>query len=152
MSSVQTSMKQSRGYFVTTATGCVGYTAAAGVGSGGAWVPGAMTVLTGAPATALALQGVVLRDMGKTIVGAAVTSNLLPGTSRVFRKVQILNRTGISLATSVPSNGITGGDNTVVPPYYTCYIELPSAGSSGSTAAGSSLAAPVAYMPGLPVF
>ena len=123
-----------------------------GTGSGGAWAPGAMTVLTGAPAAVLTSgAGVVLRDMGKTIVGAAVAGNTLAGTSRVFRKVQILNRTS-TLAMSVNSNGVTGGDNTVVPPYYTCYIELPSAGSSGLTAAGSASAAPVAYMPGLPVF
>lgn len=149
MTSLQTSLKQSKGYFVTTAANCIGYTLSGASGAGGSFVPGTMTALSGNQATTLALTNIVLRDMGKTVVNPVVATQTQTG--RVFRKVQILNRTGV-LAASIVSNGITGGDNTVVPPYYTCYIELPSPGSGGLTVAPSLYPAPVQYIPGMPVF
>jgi hypothetical protein len=147
MSSVQTSSKQSNGYFVVTAAGAlVPYVPATGSGAGGSFVPGLMTAVTsGAGYTSARVLGAVLRDMGKTLVTgtSAVTER------RVFRKVQVLNSAGSSFGisgASADSVSASGGGA-----YFTFYIELPSPGRSGLTNATDDQAAPVAYIPGMPV-
>ena len=152
MSSVQTSLKQSKGYFVTTAA-CYAFTLSGASGAGGSFVPGTMS-----PLAAQVASGTVLRDMGKTVVGpvvvqAAGSTNVASPTTttRVFRKVQQLNRVPVG---NTNANGISGGDNTTVPPYFTCYIELPSPGVNCTTASGAASLPvnPVSYVPGMPVF
>jgi len=69
--------------------------------------------------------GSVLRDEGKKIVSA----------NRVFRKVQLLVNTGSVLSGSTGSDGVAGaaGTATVLGPYLTYYIELPSGDKNSST-------------------
>lgn len=164
MSSVSCEFKHAAqdGYFLTTTTGVVGYyISTAGSGSGGSYVQPVMTPLVGGvEATRLALQGVVLRDLGKTVTvgGISATANTastnVTGTvgvpTRVFRKVQIINGPGtVGVATNV-ANGVTGSatDATTAGMYQSIYIELPTLGRSG--AGGNTLAQQVVYVPALP--
>lgn len=80
--------------------------------------------------TAFAAAGLVLRDMGKTVLSS----------SRVFRKVQVLQ------ATNSLVNGGTdgvGGVANVPAEYLTFYIELPGTGGMSS---GSGSYTPVARL------
>ena len=151
MASVQTSFKQSRGYFLTTTALAAGYTYAGGSGAGGSYAPGVMTYNT---SLAVPVNS-VLRDMGKTVVVGslgviAATATPTPGLNqRVFRKVQWLNHgRGLGVSSNGVNSGTAGTDVSVVG-YDTFYIELPSAGQAGGVAGGVA-ATTVVYVPGLP--
>jgi hypothetical protein len=155
MTSLQTGMKQSRGYFLTTTALAAGYTYAASSGAGGSWVPGVMTYNT---SIAVPVNS-VLRDMGKTVVvgplgTVAATATPTAGQNqRVFRKVQWVNHgRGVAASGLVnPANGVssgTVGTDTATVGYDTFYIELPAAGQAGG--ASAVLATGVVYVPGLP--
>ena len=159
MTSLQTHMKQSKGYFLTVSTGVVGYTYSAPSGAGGSWVPGVMTPLAaGVSVTALALAGTVLRDMGKSVfVGGLVTgpgAETVAGTTgvptRVFRKVQLLNAAGSNTLAGNAPNGVTGAsaDATIANAYNTFYIELPTLGRGGG--ASNVVGGLFTYVPNLP--
>lgn len=164
MTSIVSDFKQSHGYFITTAVGCVGYVMTTlPSGSGGSFGGAVMSALTGTEiVTPLALAGTILRDMGKTVTvgGIANTANTVTsaGTvgvpTRVFRKVQLLNTTravaSASGAANAP-NGVAGpaADNsTVAGMYDTFYVELPTLGRSGHT--GNTIGQPLAYVNSLP--
>lgn len=152
MSSVQTHMKQSKGYFlVVGSTLTVAYTYSGGTGAGGSFVPGTMTLTT-----VSVVANSVLRDMGKTVfVGPLGTLNATAvptagQNQRVFRKVQWLDH-GLGVATSGtlnPSNGVNSGSVGTPQGYDTFYIELPTDGQAG--AAGGVVATNVVYVPGMP--
>lgn len=138
MASVTTrSFKQTNGYFVPLAdirAKVFKYTP--GTGAGGSFLPGSFEVApwatTAAVGPAVALissSGAgLLKDMGKTVVSA----------NRTFRKVQLvvpgLSTSGVSEVSATGGSFLTG------------YLEL--AGPAGA-AAGNSVVAPVAYLPGL---
>lgn len=157
MTSLQTSMKQSHGYFLVTGVVGVTYVNAASSGAGGSWAPGAMTVNAGAGATLSA--GQVLRDMGKTVfvgglasaAGAGSDSTAAAGNvgvpQRVFRKVQLLNATGANVVSSGSNlgnigNGVGGAS------YNVFYIELPTLGRGGGST--NNIGGLFTYVPGLP--
>lgn len=149
MASVQSSYKQTRGYFlVVGATLTVGYTYGGATGAGGSWAPGTMTKTTvSVPVNS------VLRDMGKTVVVGplgvfAATATQTPGQNqRVFRKVQWVDHRAGSVTSNGVSNG-AGGTDTATVGYDTFYIELPAAGQAGGAAVD--VATPVVYVPGMP--
>lgn len=161
MTSLQTQPKQSQGYFITMTTGCVGYyISTPGSGSGGAYVQPVMTPLAaGAVVTALAVQGTVLRDLGKTVtvggIGAAAAAATTAGTAgvptRVFRKVQLINApTRVVGDASNVANGVGGSsaDANTSGAYQTLYIELPTLGRSGGST--NILGGLFTYVNGLP--
>ena len=154
MTSLQTSMKQSHGYFLTVGTGTVGYTYAGASGAGGSFTPGTMTKITGAEvATPLLAAGAVMRDMGKTVyvgalnstAGVATVAAAAGANTRVFRKVQLLNTvgttdTGATGTNAVTTNGVSGPATSVAAgvtsdAYQTFYIELPTLGRGSGGAA-----------------
>ena len=154
MTSLQTVMKQSHGYFLVTGAVGVTYVNAASAGAGGSWAPGAMAVNAGDGATLSA--GQVLRDMGKTVyvgglasaAGAASAAGTVGVPQRVFRKVQLLD-TGARVVASgeaVPganvANGVGGASYSVF------YIELPTTGRAGG--ASNVLGGLFTYVAGLP--
>lgn len=152
MSSLQTSFKQTNGYFVAVnTTAFLAYTISAAESSnGGSYVP---VVLTAASVTPAA--GDVFKDMGKTVTtgaaGTTTAANVVTGGKvngvgpRVFRKVQRLNKftdatknlvaNGIS---GVPPNAVTGDTG-----FNTFYIELPVSGGAAPTPQ-------LVYVPGMP--
>jgi len=135
MASVTTrSFKQTNGYFVPLADlRAKVFTYTPGSGAGGSFLPGSFAVAGwiatgGAPSTLIASSGAgLLKDMGKTVVSA----------NRTFRKVQLVVP---GLSTSGVSE--VSGDAS----FLSGYLEL--AGPAGA-AAGNSVVAPVAYLPGL---
>ena len=151
------------GYFLTTATGVTGYyISTAASGAGGSYVQPVLTPLAaGAEVTRLALAGVILRDLGKTVttggLSAAVNSatnsvTATPGVpTRVFRKVQMINGPNSSGVASNVGNGVTGiaTDATTSGMYQSFYIELPTLGDSGGSSENR-LGSQLAYIPALP--
>lgn len=160
MASVQSSYKQTNGYFLLSSTGVVKaykITTPAS-GAGGSFVAPVLTQAN----TASLPAGSVLKDMGKTVragsVGAAdgTTVAQVNGVAqRFFRKVQLLNSAGAAAlggntlaATNVKYTGVGGNDATGTDIYNTFYIELP---TSGAPAAASN-SATLVYVPGMPGF
>jgi hypothetical protein len=155
MTSVSTDFKQSRGYFVATATTTFSAYVFSTVpsGAGGSFSAGVLTAATLTP-----VVGDIFRDMGKTVTVGSVGSTGTTAASvaglgpRVFRKVQYVNK-GRAQATSTvnPSNGIGSGAGatdvlatTAGTGYNTFYIELPAPGSQAGTVPN------LVYVPGLP--
>ena len=147
------------GYFLTTQAGVTGYyISTAASGSGGSYVPPVMTPLAGGvEATRLALAGVILRDLGKTVtvggIANAANSATVAGTvgvpTRIFRKVQMLNGPNTTVASNV-GNGVTGiaTDASTSGMYQSFYVELPTLGDSGGNS--NNLGSYLAYIPALP--
>ena len=149
MTSLQTSMKQSQGYFVVSGTTVKAYTYAGGSGAGGSFLPGVMT-----QADVTVIAGTVLRDMGKTVLtgnlGQSASATSAAGAAgqaqRVFRKVQWLNKlSSVGSAANVANGVSSGAANTSE--YNTFYIELPTAGRSGG--ATNDVFSVYTYVPGL---
>ena len=112
--------KQSRGYFVALANIPFGQQFNLTVAPSGAG--GSWNSATSTIAT-----NSLLKDMGKTVVKTPADA----AAPRVYRKVQLVYGTGPSVSATTPATGM---------PFY---IELVTGQVS------QSLAAPVAYMPGL---
>jgi hypothetical protein len=163
MTSLQSSFKQTNGYFMVTLTTGVtiaGYTIkTAQTGSGGS---STSPVMQAASVGVLTL-GSVLKDMGKTITTGAVgdasdTGAPVAGLGpRVFRKVQLLNQ-GNTAANGLinRANGVGSGFSTTDPSnnaqgtgYNTFYIELP---TSGTPTASVTAFQGLSYIPGVPGF
>jgi hypothetical protein len=121
--------KQSRGYFVALANIPFGQQfnlTVAPSGAGGSWNSGTMAAFTTGATSTIAANS-LLKDMGKTVVKTPADA----AAPRVYRKVQLVHGTGPSVTATTPATGM---------PFY---IELVTGQVS------QSLAAPVAYMPGL---
>jgi len=153
------------GYFITTgaagtSNSVVGYyLSTAGSGAGGSFVQPVMTPLSGGVATALALAGTVLRDMGKTVTVGGIANSASAGSTagtvgvptRVFRKVQLINTPSrvVGDAANV-ANGVGGvaSDAATGNIYQTFYLELPTLGRSGGLT--NLLGQAFVYIPALP--
>ena len=156
MSSVQTSMKQSRGYFVATSTAAIQTftVTTAGSGSGGSYVAPVFAATTLTP-----VIGMIFKDMGKTVAtgsvgtGGAPVATVNGANPRFFRKVQLLNTPVTLLGAALnPSNGVNSGragtdTGAAGAGYNTFYIELPTGGQRSDQ-----MPANLAYVPGLPGF
>ena len=155
MSSVMADFKQTRGFFVATATTVFSayVFSTAPSGAGGSYNAGILTAATLTP-----VVGDIFRDMGKTVFAGSVGSTSTTSVSvnglgpRIFRKVQYVNKgRAQATATANPSNGVGSGatatDILVTSAgtgYNTFYIELPAPGGAAPVVAN------LVYVPGMP--
>ncbi len=115
MTSLQTSIKQipsDGGYFITLAD-MVGKVYNDQKGATNEFTAAAFASLGSKSLSSISSQGAVLRDMGKTVVSSL----------RTFRKVQVVQKNGVTGGV-IPSTFGVGGGPVTGEEYLTGYIEL----------------------------